>query len=70
MESIKKCDIQTPFPRECGNNGKSTCVADVRKKIRRDFFGKPEVKNLVCDCLNVFLKNTNLRRRCTCQYDC
>ncbi|CAH8256906.1 unnamed protein product [Arabidopsis lyrata] len=60
------CDMNRPFPGQCGPNGKNTCISDIKK-----IHGAPKDLVARCECSQRFVwKGNPPERLCKCQYDC
>ncbi|CAL9232319.1 unnamed protein product [Arabidopsis halleri] len=68
-EAMKKfgCNTTHPFPGKCGNNGKSSCVSDMKKLP-----SAPKNRDIRCECSDrpSLARGMPGERVCKCQYDC
>lgn len=68
VEAKKKfgCNVDDSFQGTCGNNGKSACVNDFKKKL-----GFPNNIGIRCDCSDrPTIPGIPPSRKCACQHDC
>ncbi|KAG7557327.1 Plant self-incompatibility response [Arabidopsis suecica] len=61
------CNTTHPFPGKCGNNGRITCVSDMKK-----IPGAPKNRDIRCECSYRPSLTSRLpgERICRCDYDC
>ncbi|KAL0665194.1 hypothetical protein Bca4012_102032 [Brassica carinata] len=57
---------------KCGNNGNSICAREVKEFIAKQRYGvKPVLGEMRCNCTDLPVKaNEQIRRTCSCRYDC
>ncbi|CAA0394499.1 putative defensin-like protein 225 [Arabidopsis thaliana] len=69
VEAMKKfgCNTTHPFPGKCGNNGKSSCVSDMKKLP-----SAPKNRDIRCECSDrpSLARGMPGERVCRCDYDC
>ncbi|KFK31842.1 hypothetical protein AALP_AA6G165600 [Arabis alpina] len=65
------CNMDVEAPGHCGNNGKSLCEEDLRKKLRKIPSAPKDIK-VACNCTDRphYIKGYPHYRVCDCRTDC
>ncbi|EFH53838.1 hypothetical protein ARALYDRAFT_323393 [Arabidopsis lyrata subsp. lyrata] len=66
LSHVREVKSKTKWGCDCGTNGKSTCISDLKKTL-----GAPKSLVVRCECSDCFVwKGSPPERLCKCQYNC